>query len=106
VRQRPLTLRSKVVTTKMQLDINVDRLLLDRGYLTAPAASLTLQHTSGVQSERIPASTIRMKPRFASGGRTAIGRAAAIRVGRIPKFLVSLLHLCGRSRCTESFNQC
>jgi hypothetical protein len=61
VRQRPLTLRSKVVTTKMQLDINVDRLLLDRGYLTAPAASLTLQHTSGVQSERIPASTIRMK---------------------------------------------
>jgi hypothetical protein len=35
-RQRPLTLRSRVVTTKMQLDINVDRLLLNRGCLTAP----------------------------------------------------------------------
>ena len=35
VRQRPLTLRSKVVTTEMQLDINVERLLLNRGRLTA-----------------------------------------------------------------------
>ena len=42
MRQRPLTLRSKVVTTKMQLDINVERLLLNRGCLTAPAATLTL----------------------------------------------------------------
>jgi hypothetical protein len=48
VRQRPLTLRSKVVTTKMQLDINVERLLLNRGYLTVPAATLTSQRTSGV----------------------------------------------------------
>jgi hypothetical protein len=31
VRQRPLALRSKVVTTKMQLDTNVERLLLNRG---------------------------------------------------------------------------
>ena len=85
MRQRPLTLRSKVVTTKMQLDINVERLLLNRGCLTAPAATLTLQCPSGVESERIPMSTIRVKPRFASGGRTAIGRAAAIRVGRIQR---------------------
>jgi hypothetical protein len=41
-------------------------------------------HAMGVGSKRIPMSTIRVKPRFASGGRTAIGRAAAIRVGRIP----------------------
>jgi hypothetical protein len=41
-----------------------------------------------------------------SGGGTAIGRAAAIQVGRIPKFRVGLLHLCVRSRCNESFNQC
>jgi hypothetical protein len=33
-RQRPLPLRSKVVTTKMQLDINVERLSLKRGFLT------------------------------------------------------------------------
>jgi hypothetical protein len=38
--------------------------------------------------------------------RTDLGRAAAIRVGRIPKSRVSLLHLCGRSRCNESFSQC
>ena len=43
MRRRSLTLRSKVVTTKMQLDINVERLPLNRGYLTAPAATLTLQ---------------------------------------------------------------
>jgi hypothetical protein len=36
--KRPLTLRAKVVTTKVQLDINVERLLLNRGCLTAPAA--------------------------------------------------------------------
>jgi hypothetical protein len=105
-RQRPLTLRSKVVTTKMQLGINVERLLLNRGCLTAPAATLTLRARQASKSERIPTSTIRVKPRFASGGRTAIGRAAAIRVGRIPKFRLSLLHLCGRSRRNESFNQC
>ena len=73
VRQRQLTLRSKVVATKIQLDINVERLLLNRGCLTAPAATLTLQRPSGVESKRIPMSTIRVKPRFASGGRTAIG---------------------------------
>ena len=38
--------------------------------------------------------TIGVKPRFASGGRTAIGRAAAIRIGRVPKFRVHLrLHI-------------
>jgi hypothetical protein len=31
VRQRPLTFLSKVVTTEVQLDINVERLLLNRG---------------------------------------------------------------------------
>jgi hypothetical protein len=31
VRQRSVALRSKVVTTEMQLDINVERLLLNRG---------------------------------------------------------------------------
>jgi hypothetical protein len=82
--QRPLRLRSKVVTTKIQLDINVERLLLNRGCLTAPAATPTLQRTLSVESARIPRYTIRVKPRFASGGRTAIGRAAAVRVGRIP----------------------
>lgn len=84
MRQRPLTLRSKVVTTKIQLNINVERLLLNRGRLTAPAATPTLQRTLSVESARIPRYTIRVKPRFASGGRTAIGRAAAVRVGRIP----------------------
>jgi hypothetical protein len=33
--QRPLTLRSKVVTTKMQLDRNVEKLPLKHGCLTA-----------------------------------------------------------------------
>ena len=33
MRQRPRTLRSKVVTTKIQLDINVEKLLLNRGCL-------------------------------------------------------------------------
>jgi hypothetical protein len=40
VRQRPLPLRSRVVTTKVQLDINVERLLRNRGRLTAPPATL------------------------------------------------------------------
>ena len=31
MRQRPLTFLSKVVTTEVQLDINVERLLLNRG---------------------------------------------------------------------------
>ena len=73
MRQRPL-LRSKVVTTKMQLDINVERLLLNRGCLTAPAATLTLQCPSGVESERIPMSTIRAKtenPLLADGPQSA-----------------------------------
>ena len=59
--QRQLTLRSKVVATKTQLDINVEGLLLNRGCLTAPAATLTLQRPSGVESKRIPMSTIRVQ---------------------------------------------
>ena len=43
---------------------------------------------------------------FRSGEGIAMGRAAAIQVGRIPKFRVRLLHLCERSRCNESFNWC
>jgi hypothetical protein len=56
--QRPLALRSKVVTTKIQLDINVEKLLLNRGW-TVPAATLTLPRTLSVESERIPRYTIR-----------------------------------------------
>lgn len=55
----PPTFLSKVVTTDTQLDINVEKLLLDRGCLTAPAATLTLPRTLSVESERIPRYTIR-----------------------------------------------
>jgi hypothetical protein len=49
-RQRPadVTLWS-CYNSKMQLDINVERLLLNRGSLTAPASTLTLQRTSGAK---------------------------------------------------------
>jgi hypothetical protein len=43
--ERPLTLRSKVVTTEMQLEINVERLLLNRGCLRAHSCSSDLQRT-------------------------------------------------------------
>jgi hypothetical protein len=59
VRQRPLTLHSKVVTTKMQLNINVEKLSLNHGCLTAAGGTLILQRTSGVSSDRIPTYTIR-----------------------------------------------
>jgi len=43
----------------------------------------------GVESER----ATRIRSARASGGRTAIGRAAGIRVGRIPKFRVTIASL-------------
>jgi hypothetical protein len=62
VRQRPLTLRSKVATTKMQFDKNVEKVLLKHGCLTAAGRNSDLATHVGRLSEQIPTSTIRVKP--------------------------------------------
>jgi hypothetical protein len=54
VRQRPLALRSKVVTIKMQLDINVERLLRNHGCLTAPPATLPCNARQALKSANFP----------------------------------------------------
>ena len=104
--QRPLTLRSKVVTTKIQLDINVERLLLNRGCLNRAS-----------RNSNLATHVIRRK---CANSKVYDPRKTEIRFWRTdrnwpsrgcpgwshPQFRVSLLHLCGRSRCNESFNQC
>jgi hypothetical protein len=78
--ERPLTLRSKVVTTEMQLDINVERLLLNRGCLTAHSRSsdYTARQASKVGEFHPRETEVR------SGVGTAIGRAQQSRLVSSP----------------------
>jgi hypothetical protein len=104
VRQRPLSLRSRVVTTKMQLDINVERLLLNSGRSTAPAATLTLQRPPRAEGERNSTSTVRMKPVRWRTDRNWPSRGYP--GWSHPQIPGNLVASCGRSRCNESFSQC